>query len=202
MSNRLAVPITNILTARFVFCFNLFGFDVLLPVTPIHYGNGFLRTPPPPRSPCLSGVAGLVFGTVRIVYASDYCALELTNIFHVKATLPARLKGSTLNPDKRLESSTEESPNIPSFKYFQLLHCLALSTSHTMASTPVWQAVLDEADDETVAAINRLQLQDLQAIELTAESPEGSDAAVTRQMYEDEVNQQVFSIFQRTWTSS
>lgn len=58
-----------------------------------------------------------------------------------------------------------------------------------MASTPVWQAVLDEADDETAAAINRLQLQDLQAIESTAESPEGSDAAVARQMYEDEVNQ-------------
>lgn len=100
--------------------------------------------------------------------------------------------GSTCAPDKRLVTSADKSPT---FLFLQILSASALLvsrfllTSHTMASTPVWQEVLDEADDETVAAINQLQLQDLQTIESNAENAADTNAALARQLYEDEVNQ-------------
>ncbi|CAK3983993.1 Hypothetical predicted protein [Lecanosticta acicola] len=54
-----------------------------------------------------------------------------------------------------------------------------------MAATTLWMDVLEAADDETVRVINELQLQDLEDLDSWG-SP---DAALARQIYEDEVKQ-------------
>lgn len=50
---------------------------------------------------------------------------------------------------------------------------------------PPWTTVLDELDEDTARLIGELQLEDLSGIENEA----GSDAALARRVFEDEIKQ-------------